>query len=124
MEQTRLLVEEQKGHESALAESYVRIRMQTEALCRPLETEDYVIQSMPDVSPAKWHLGHTTWFFETFLLQKFFSRNSYRDSSSIMKNTAICSIHTMKRSVNAGPAPIVVCFPGRPLRKFTSIERM
>ena len=52
-------------------QNYVSVRQQTEDLCRPLETEDYVIQSMPDVSPAKWHLGHTTWFFETFLLQKY-----------------------------------------------------
>lgn len=52
-------------------QSYLSVRKQTEELCRPLEIEDYVIQSMPDVSPAKWHLGHTTWFFETFLLQKY-----------------------------------------------------
>jgi ergothioneine biosynthesis protein EgtB len=52
-------------------QNYLSVRQQTENLCRPLKTEDYVIQSMPDVSPAKWHLGHTTWFFETFLLQKY-----------------------------------------------------
>ncbi len=45
------------------------VRALTEHLCEPLEVEDYVIQTMPDVSPAKWHLAHTTWFFETFLLQ-------------------------------------------------------
>ncbi|SFR44229.1 ergothioneine biosynthesis protein EgtB [Marinobacter daqiaonensis] len=47
------------------------VRAVTEQLCSPLETEDYVIQSMDDVSPPKWHLGHVTWFFETFLLKPF-----------------------------------------------------
>lgn len=51
--------------------SYRAIRKQTERLCRPLATEDYVIQAIPDVSPPKWHLAHTTWFFETFLLIPF-----------------------------------------------------
>jgi len=44
------------------------VRRFTEALCAPLATEDYVIQSMPDVSPTKWHLAHVSWFFETFVL--------------------------------------------------------
>jgi ergothioneine biosynthesis protein EgtB len=47
---------------------YQRVRRFTEQLCDPLVTEDYVIQSMPDVSPTKWHLAHVSWFFETFLL--------------------------------------------------------
>src|SRR5271154_1513289 len=53
---------------AALAECYRAVRRCTEALCEPLASEDYVIQSMPDASPVKWHLAHTTWFFETFLL--------------------------------------------------------
>jgi len=52
-------------------EQYQHIRKQTEKLCEKLEPEDLVVQSMPDVSPAKWHLAHTTWFFETFLLKPF-----------------------------------------------------
>jgi len=47
---------------------YLEIRRTTEELCRPLAIEDYVLQAMPDVSPAKWHLAHVSWFFETFLL--------------------------------------------------------
>jgi ergothioneine biosynthesis protein EgtB len=52
-----------------LAEKYKAVRKFFAALCEPLKTEDYVIQSMPDVSPAKWHLAHTSWFFEAFVLK-------------------------------------------------------
>src|SRR6478752_4171860 len=48
---------------------YRSVRNLTEALAAPLRPEDQVIQSMADVSPTKWHRAHTTWFFETFLLE-------------------------------------------------------
>ena len=46
-------------------------RKETEKICSYLETEDYVVQPVVDVSPPKWHLGHTTWFFEEFVLKKY-----------------------------------------------------
>ncbi|MFD2036703.1 ergothioneine biosynthesis protein EgtB [Belliella marina] len=46
-------------------------RLQTERICSPLEIEDYVPQPIVDVSPPKWHLGHTTWFFEAFILKDY-----------------------------------------------------
>ncbi len=52
----------------SLAVRYSRVRRTTESLAEPLAVEDYVVQSMPDVSPTKWHLAHVTWFFETFVL--------------------------------------------------------
>ena len=50
------------------AEKYSEIRNHSVEICNPLEIEDYVVQPIVDVSPPKWHLGHTTWFFETFIL--------------------------------------------------------
>ena len=52
-----------------LAARYSRIRRVSLEICEPLQTEDFVVQSMPDASPTKWHLAHTSWFFEQFLLK-------------------------------------------------------
>ena len=49
---------------------YDRVRAYTEYLCEPLEIEDYIPQPTVDVSPPKWNIGHTTWFFEEMLLKK------------------------------------------------------
>ena len=75
-----------------VVERYAQVRAHTEALAAPLSPEDQTVQSMPDVSPTKWHRAHVTWFFETFLLaehesgfapfqdQYWFLFNSYYES--------------------------------------------
>lgn len=66
-----------QGSESAewpkrwMQERFSQVRQTTEQLVEPLETEDYVIQTMKDVYPPKWHLAHTTWFFESFVLKRY-----------------------------------------------------
>jgi len=71
------------AHESApaarlerLRADFHRVRTFTKHLAEPLEIEDYVVQTMEDVSPTKWHLAHTSWFFEVFVLQKY--KTDYR----------------------------------------------
>lgn len=54
-----------------LLDAFVKTRAYTEAICKPLEIEDYVVQPVDYVSPPKWHLGHTSWFFEEFLFKRF-----------------------------------------------------
>ena len=59
-----------------LKDQFLKTRKETETICSPLQTEDYVVQPMENVSPPKWHLAHTTWFFEQFVLVKY--DNNYK----------------------------------------------
>ena len=54
-----------------LASRFKTIRAHSVALTEGLEVEDFMVQSMPDASPPRWHLAHTTWFFETFVLRRW-----------------------------------------------------
>src|SRR5260370_9303989 len=54
----------------ALLQRYRRVRTRTDALAAPLSSEDMALQSMPEASPTKWHLAHTTWFFDEFVLAR------------------------------------------------------
>jgi ergothioneine biosynthesis protein EgtB len=58
------------GAQRSLHDQYNSVRAASLRLCEPLAVEDHCLQAMPDASPAKWHLAHTTWFFETFLLSE------------------------------------------------------
>jgi ergothioneine biosynthesis protein EgtB len=58
-------------HPTSLYSYFHHVRQDSESLCETLEIEDYGIQTMPEVSPPKWHLAHTSWFFETLLLKPF-----------------------------------------------------
>ncbi|MEL7534043.1 MAG: ergothioneine biosynthesis protein EgtB [Bacteroidota bacterium] len=60
-----------KESHTQLIADFQRVRAQSKHICAPLQKEDYVAQPVVFVSPPKWHLGHTTWFFETFLLQAY-----------------------------------------------------
>jgi ergothioneine biosynthesis protein EgtB len=59
--------------EILLSKRFLEVRARTENICKPLQTEDYVVQPVADVSPPKWHLGHTAWFFEVMLLKPYLS---------------------------------------------------
>ncbi len=107
--------------------SYAEMRAATVALAAPLSAEDQVAQSMPDASPTKWHLAHTTWFFETFLLSsqpsyRVFDEtftylfNSYynaigerqpRAERGLLTRPALTTVHEYRAHVDEAMAPIV-----------------
>ena len=68
----------------SLLDRYRTVRDASLHLCAPLSVEDHSLQPMPDASPAKWHLAHTTWFFETFLLSQYIS--GYRPFHPAFRN--------------------------------------
>ena len=70
--------------ELSLLEQYLKIRKTSQQLCTPLAVEDHSLQPMPDASPAKWHLAHTTWFFETFVLSQY--ANDYHPFHPAFRN--------------------------------------
>lgn len=85
-------MEEQQTHNRSEAENifayFSRVRHDSERLCEPLEIEDYGIQTIPEVSPPKWHLAHTSWFFETMLLKPFYTGyKEYNPEFAILFNS-------------------------------------
>jgi hypothetical protein len=71
---------------------YLAVRAQTERLADPLSAEDCALQSMPDASPTKWHLGHTSWFFETFVLERALPDfSSYRTEFRVLFKLLLCA---------------------------------
>ena len=107
---------------------YAAVRQQTEVLCRPLAVDDYGVQPMDDASPPKWHLAHTTWFFETFLLKPFAERyepfaegfetlfNSYyngvgrpfpRPKRGTLSRPTVEEVYAYRQHVDAAMAPLL-----------------
>ncbi len=117
----------QRAPTSSLADQYRSVRAFSHRLCEPLSPEDYVVQSMPDASPTKWHLAHTTWFFETLVLlesspdYKPFSSdfqylfNSYynslgaqfpRPQRGMLSRPTVDEVHAYRAHVNAAMAEV------------------
>ena len=113
---------------SDLRARYIEVRTRTEELCEPLETEDYIPQPIVDVSPAKWNIAHTTWFFEEMILRKFvdnyrpfdnhfgFLFNSYyntvgertaRDHRGALSRPTVARVFAYRRDVDEAMAKLL-----------------
>ena len=72
----------------SITQQYVAVRQQFKTICAPLAIEDYGLQAAPETSPAKWHLAHTSWFFETFLLKPYLADYSpWNDEFEVLFNS-------------------------------------
>jgi ergothioneine biosynthesis protein EgtB len=92
-----------RGSFPSLSTKYLRARNRSLALCESLLPEDFVVQSMPDASPAKWHLAHVTWFFERFLLEEFVPEyRRFNDDFHYIFNSYYYSVGQMHRRADRG----------------------
>ncbi len=121
-----------------LLEQYRKVRKASEAICQPLQIEDYVVQPVVDVSPPKWHLGHTTWFWETFILIPHrpgytscnpdynFVFNSYyetigarvvRTDRGNLSRPSVSAVYSYRQYVDAAMEEFIAAGPGEALEK-------
>src|ERR1700761_9511295 len=119
-----------------LIDQYRAVRKASEDICRPLQKEDYVVQPIVDVSPPKWHLGHTTWFWETFVLiphhlgyQPYnpdynYVFNSYyetvgarvlRTDRGNLSRPSVDEVYSYRKYVDVAMEEFLACNPGQPL---------
>ncbi len=104
----------------SLLDFFLETRKHTEDICEPLEIEDYVVQPEDFVSPPKWHLGHSTWFFEEFILKPHaIGYTIFNADFSFVFNSYYETVG--KRVVRSGSAET---FQGLPSKKCTLIENM
>ncbi len=82
-----MITQDRLASATALLARYSAVRARTEALAAPLSPEDCTVQSMPDVSPTRWHLAHTTWFFETFVLERLPGYEGFHPSYRTLFNS-------------------------------------
>ncbi|WP_207385966.1 ergothioneine biosynthesis protein EgtB [Legionella gresilensis] len=102
MQASQATYKNEKIFKQELMTSFRSVREQTEKLCQVLITEDYIIQGMPDVSPPKWHLAHTTWFFETFILLKSKHYRPFKRSYDYLFNSYYLGINQPFPRANRG----------------------
>ncbi|HEV3326377.1 MAG TPA: ergothioneine biosynthesis protein EgtB [Puia sp.] len=121
-----------------LLEKYRAVRAASEAICQPLQKEDYVVQPIADVSPPKWHLGHTTWFWEAFVLTPHqagyqscnpdynYVFNSYyetigarvvRTDRGNLSRPSVDEIYSYRRYVDENMTSLIAAGPGQQLEK-------
>lgn len=81
---------------------YQAVRHLTLDICQPLKAEDFVVQPVVDVSPPKWHLGHTTWFFETFVLSQYKKYDVFDEDYGFLFNSYYESVGKRVLRVNRG----------------------
>ena len=128
---------------SKLRLSFETIRSLTERLCDPLEIEDFVVQPIEDVSPPKWHLAHTTWFFEKVILEKFeaqykphdptyhFLFNSYyqafgerwqRTMRGVLSRPTVREVLAFRKAINERMIQLIATCSGRDLPEIVRLS--
>lgn len=125
-----------------ILERYTAVRKRTEDICEPLETEDYVVQPVADVSPPKWHIGHTTWFFETFILKNHYKGyqefnpdynyvfNSYyetigarviRTDRGNLSRPTVMNVYSYRKYVDEAMIKLIECNPNKEVEELLEL---